>query len=885
MRIKQSWLLPALLASVLALNLAGCRSDGDDDPAIVENSNTTNPAPTPEPEPTPPDFPDNAIFVTTDGNLGENISAAFINANSGDTIVLPEGRFAIDRTLLFDGSTANAKNVTIAGYGMDRTILDFENSDAGDGIYVQNTNNIIIQDLGVYEARNNGIKLKDSNGIILRRVSTVWEGELNEDNGAYGLYPVECQNVLIEDSYVRGSADAGIYVGQSDYIVVRRNIAKENVAGIEIENSKYADVYDNEASGNTGGILVFDLPIGNQLYGNSVRVFNNRVIGNNTENFATDGSFEGGVHIVPPGTGVIILSTGGVEVFNNIIEDHKTMAVAVSSYLIAEGPDLVAFVAKHGSTIADGWRFIPRNIYIHNNEISNTGYDPEGELIADIIGAYMELIGVPSFPAILYDGMGEFFANLDYTSAYGEPPFAEDGSDNICASNNGDITLGQIFLGDQTGSDPAFAYELTQENLMNCTQPSLPVHFVTYGDDIFGCAIDDEGFPACENRNIIGGVGTIGTGDGGLDGDGNLAFCDLDTAGVNWTALEGANCPALSDYNLFSDNADPRGNSTDNSGVPYDLNTSLFTDYTNKYRYVFIPDGEVIDYHDQESFNFPVGTVLVKTFAMPDNTSNPISDNEELLETRLLIRRSFGWSALPYIWNDAKDDAALAKTGDKINQSVVHKGEVLDFDYKVPSVNECKQCHQFSENNVTRFEPIGPKARNLNKDFMYSGDISENQLTMWSSLGILANVPDDLLSIQTVPAFDLLGNGDLSGETDQNITNLAKGYLDINCAHCHRNEGNASNTGLRLEYWRPYEGNETAHGTCKTPVAYGTDAVSSFDVVPGDAENSIMHYRMASTEPGDRMPEIGRSLAHGEGVELIAEWINRLPPANCSNPT
>ena len=152
---------------------------------------------------------------------------------------------------------ATAKDVTIMGYGMDRTILDFSEADSGDGIFVQNAINITLQDLGVYEAKNNGIKLKDTNGIIMRRVAAVWEGELNKDNGAYGLYPVECQNILIEDSYVRGSADAGIYVGQSEYIVVRRNIAKENVAGIEIENSKYADVYDNEATGNTGGILVF----------------------------------------------------------------------------------------------------------------------------------------------------------------------------------------------------------------------------------------------------------------------------------------------------------------------------------------------------------------------------------------------------------------------------------------------------------------------------------------------------------------------------------------------------------------------------------------------------------------------------------------------------
>lgn len=186
--------------------------------------------------------------------------------------------------------------------------------------------------MSVNEAKNNGIKLKNTNGVILRKLATVWEGELDKHNGAYGLYPVECANILIEDSYVRGSADAGIYVGQSQYIVVRRNIAKENVAGIEIENSHYADVYNNQAIGNTGGILVFDLPINNHKYGASVRVFNNKISNNNTKNFANASANPAGVHIVPPGTGIIVLSTSDVEIFNNEITHHDTMGIAISSF-------------------------------------------------------------------------------------------------------------------------------------------------------------------------------------------------------------------------------------------------------------------------------------------------------------------------------------------------------------------------------------------------------------------------------------------------------------------------------------------------------------------------------------------------------------------------
>lgn len=285
--------------SGLTVGLIACSDD--------DNTSQTTEPPVVTPPPVTSPFPEGAIMVEAGDNLTTRIQEALINAQSGAVIVLPKGRFEIDATLLFDGDVdgdgSYASNVTVMGHGRDETILDFANANAGDGIFVQNALNITIKDLSVYEAKNNGIKLKNTNGIILRNVSAVWEGELDQGNGAYGLYPVECENILIEDSYVRGSADAGIYVGQSEYIVVRRNIAKENVAGIEVENSRFADVYDNEAMGNTGGILVFDLPIGNHKYGSSVRVFNNKVYDNNTHNFANASANPAGVHIVPPGTG------------------------------------------------------------------------------------------------------------------------------------------------------------------------------------------------------------------------------------------------------------------------------------------------------------------------------------------------------------------------------------------------------------------------------------------------------------------------------------------------------------------------------------------------------------------------------------------------------
>ncbi|GAA5192495.1 parallel beta-helix domain-containing protein [Ferrimonas gelatinilytica] len=890
--------LAASVALLCALGVSGCGSD--DDTALV-----ITPPPTEPTAPTGPTFPEGAIMISAEGNIAENILEAFINAQSNDVIVLPEGTFKPDRTLLFDGDADGdgvfAKNVTIMGHGQDKTILDFSESAGGDGIFVQNAMNITIQDLQVNEAANNGIKLKNTNGIILRRLSTIWDGELNADNGAYGLYPVECENILIEDTYVRGSADAGIYVGQSKYIVVRRNVAKENVAGIEIENSQYADVYDNEAVGNTGGILVFDLPIGNGYYGRSVRIFNNHVHGNNTPNFANASSNPAGVHIVPPGTGVIILSTRDVEIFDNVIEDHDTLSITATSFFIAEQDIEGAFVMNYalpGGIIDDGWRAVPRNIHIHGNQISDSGSAPNGKLIPDIIAAYQGLHGV--FPAILYDGLGEAIANsglffdnggegMPYAGVdFKEPPFAADGSDNLCAIDNGDVTIGQLYAGNHSAADlgtPDVLLDNGEGTLMNCSQISLPVHTVTFGDQVFGCGIDDD-VEGCDGGNTVGDSGEIGDGEASIIGDGDQSLCVASGNSVNLDALLGANCPTLADYNLFADALDPTQN-PNSGGVPYDLTSALFTDYSSKYRFAFLPDGQAAQYNADETFDFPVGTVLVKTFAMPEDSAMPGTEGEELLETRLLIHRQNGWTALPYVWSADKSEAKLTKPGSVFEQSLMHQGEALTFDYSVPNVNQCKQCHQLTDSEgVARFAPIGPKARFLNSDYAYASGTA-NQLQHWADNGLLTGLPTDVAAINTAPNFGLLGEfgademGVLSEATDAEVMSLAKGYLDINCAHCHRPEGNASNTGLKLEYWRPYAGNEQAHGTCKAPIAYGGGSLSH-DIVPGDPEASIMHFRMASTEAGDMMPEIGRALSHDAGVALINEWIKRLPSAACS---
>jgi len=401
-----------------------------------------------------------ANVLANETSVSEELSTALNTAKTCDTIVLPEGKHTISSSLSFDGNGSLGQdtmvtNLTIKGAGMPEaaseaatqnsglTALDFTGT-AGDGFFIKNTKNITMEDLGVFEAANNAIKLKDTDGIVLRSVSTVWETDYQSSNGAYGLYPVETQNVLIEDCFVKGSADAGVYVGQSHNIVVRNNIATKNVAGIEIENSTNADVYGNTAEGNTGGILIFDLPIGNGLYGSGVRIFDNDVIANNAPNFANASDFAGGVHIVPPGTGVIVLSTSDVEIFNNTISDHQTTSIAITSYMMpdasvaalpnqdvggADGDENTPAVMSYGdihpyaTEYLDGWSPLTRGINIHDNTITVAAgvNDPQGNLIQDIIDGMgqaqsSELGGLnngnPQLPHILYDGVGELLANV-----------------------------------------------------------------------------------------------------------------------------------------------------------------------------------------------------------------------------------------------------------------------------------------------------------------------------------------------------------------------------------------------------------------------------------------------------------------------------------------
>jgi uncharacterized repeat protein (TIGR03806 family) len=319
----------------------------------------------------------------------------------------------------------------------------------------------------------------------------------------------------------------------------------------------------------------------------------------------------------------------------------------------------------------------------------------------------------------------------------------------------------------------------------------------------------------------------------------------------------GRPAPKLSDYGFFVD----AGARHPNARVtPYALNTPLFSDYAEKFRYVYMPPGQAARYRAEGALDFPVGAALIKTFAFPADFRRP-DEKVRFIETRVLIRQPQGWTAQAYVWNAEQTEAVLKRAGARMGVDFIDAGgRARHADYAVPNQNQCKECHQLDK----AISPIGPKARNLNGDFAYA-EGAENQLVHWTRLGLLAGAPGPADAPRT-PRWD---------DPAEPLDGRARAYLDGNCAHCHNARGAASNSGLFLDL---EERKPVTWGVGKHPVAAGRGAGDlKADIVPGRPEDSILAYRMASTEPGVMMPELGRSLTHEEGLALIRAWIAAMP--------
>lgn len=358
----------------------------------------------------------------TEGASPEEVQTALIEVEPGGTVAFGPGTFSFEGDLSLD-----VDGVTIRGAGMDRTTLSFANQATGAQGMLVTANAFTIEDLAFEDSPGDALKILGADGVTIRRVRVEWTGGPKETNGAYGLYPVQCQRVLIEDSVVVGASDAGIYVGQSEDIIVRNNTARLNVAGIEIENSSRADVTGNTATENTGGILVFNLPGLEVAGGAGTRVFDNQIFDNNTMNFAPAGNIVG---MVPTGTGIALLAAHGVEIFDNEIRDHRSINIGIISYApIDPTPDDPRF------------DMFSTAIHIHDNTLGGTSDQPSGQLGALLILAIDEIAPGPPYvvPDVVWDGVVD-------------PARASSLPDRICIQGNGDADFINLAfpLGDPT---------------------------------------------------------------------------------------------------------------------------------------------------------------------------------------------------------------------------------------------------------------------------------------------------------------------------------------------------------------------------------------------------------------------------------------------------
>jgi len=348
------------------------------------------------------------------------------------------------------------------------------------------------------------------------------------------------------------------------------------------------------------------------------------------------------------------------------------------------------------------------------------------------------------------------------------------------------------------------------------------------------------------------------------DGQGNAScpseaetLCAQPGSGVNFAAGE-ADCFRLQDYRLFTNPADPRSGA--NGGIPFDLTTPLFSDYALKYRFLFLPPGTHATYDADQPFDFPVGTIIAKSFSFAHDLRN-LALGEDVIETRLLVRRELGWEGLAYVWDTGTNEAYLSTAGDDIAVSWIHSdGSPRSTTYHVPSPVECGNCH--TSPTLAGDAPIGPKARLLNRTLDYGGG-PQNQLDHWSAIGALSGAPPS----GSAPRLPFWNN-----PADGTQQQRALAYLETNCAHCHNPNGLAGFTEPDMRHATPVG---PARGVCQVSGFGGIPALT-YNIVPGQSDQSILFFRLSSASQGVKMPPLLKSVVHEEGAALVEAWIDSL---------
>jgi len=791
-------------------------------------------------------------------------------------------------------------------------------------------------------------------------------------SGRYGIYPVSSENILIEESESVGASDAGIYVGQTNNAIIRKSRAAFNVFGFEIENVRGGEYDTNVAECNTGGFLVYDLD-GLRQYGDRSRMFGNISRMNNTYNF-TSGGFVGNV---PAGSGMITLSYDRVDIFNNTFEDNNTAGIIHTSYeLFPEGAGrpfekridwYTEGVHIWGNTFRNNGDKLPLPTSSDLLELDvakvlplliglkNTAACLNPLNLSQCLGNGN--IGYRG-AHILWDGLLDTWSDCAYPLDAEKKPVPKDerGKPLLGSEHpNPECHYNQYKFDKQSHeriTPDWWSSCIDDDNVYEGASPRFAnFHGLKGLEVVIGAATADFTNPVSLLTNVLGGLGSTDLLNFASSFDLKPHQCataygknltplppvviqpfkrsgEFDPAptekeikklcegggkgSVNFAAAARVNCPTLDQYHLFANPEDPRSK-PNNDGTPFSLNSKLFSDYSVKYRVVFMPEGKTAIYHDAKeggavtganmTFSFPEGTIIAKTFTFADEAAG----TEIPVETRLLIRRvsSKGhvrWVGLPYIWEtvDGKRVAKLALGGGKasvswkttdVDSGATHTGSTPD--YLIPHGNQCLSCHS-REDGEPGSAPIGLKARFLNKPYKPESNFvkatphevtGHNQIAWWCSNGLLSGCPSDLgldplaqiaTKVERVPAFNKPGDAGFAAGSNEDIESRARAWLEVNCQHCHNVRGFAASTGLYLDSLRKVD---STYGICKSPTATGREGTDNgtrhHDINPGNLADSILPFRIGptATTPAARMPPLARSVVDEEGYALVNQWI------------
>ncbi|HEY1058311.1 MAG TPA: parallel beta-helix domain-containing protein [Limnobacter sp.] len=794
----------------------------------------------------------------------------------------------------------------------------------------------------------------------LERDNTSPDYTVSTASGRYGIYPVQSRNILVDGAESIGASDAGIYVGQTNIAKIRNSRAAFNVFGFEIENVQDGEYLQNVAECNSGGFLVYDLDNLTQ-YGSRSRVHKNIARNNNTYNFAVPGSI---VANVPRGSGLITLAYDKIDIYDNVFENNGTAGVILTSYDMLGDP---------GDRRMDVYS---EAVNIFNNTFTNNGNDlpqPDFATIiatqgAQISSAFPMVVGLKNAAGgkgykgghIVWDGYQDTLNQncalpLDKNGkpvavdADGKPIQGNTNPNPACRYNaykfkpNGERKVPAWWFSCINPSNKFNADSIAFANFhgtrgldalvnLNTNDPSknLSVEYVSAiasGIPLFASEFD------LSKHNCAARFGAdlpklpdfefepfVPSGQYAPEpaAEAVKALCEVPLkAGVVNEAAYQVNCNELSQYNLFSKADDPTSK-PNGQGMPYTLNSKLFTDYAVKHRVMYIPEGKSARFLQDESrrvtstIEFPVGTIIAKTFTFVDQTAK----TETPYETRLLIKRERKdgqkyWEGLEYIWQDGGDGkrkAVLTQSGGTgsakwdyvdTDSGVRHTGQTNA--YLFPNATQCAICHANNDKEPGS-SPIGPKPRNLNRAYlnespMPTGQAShpvtgKNQLKFMCDTGLMTNCPDSFnlddkqvaKNVPHLPKFNVPGDSGQPANSKADIEARARAWIEVNCAHCHNENGQASNTGFYVDAFRAVD---STYGICKKPTASGSEGRGNrlYDIHPGQANDSIVPYRIGpeAVQLAAKMPPLGRSVVQDEAVTLITQWINTVIDSSYKN--